>query len=228
MLSSKYQNKKACIENFIHDCQERLDDKETKLTIKQQELDSLLKDIQNIHSVNRPFKNYKIEINASQITEKPPMFGTDKWLERQNTIIEKQFTAMGRKLEELYRNEAANQVETVRQNILVDMKEVHTLKAENKTLTECMNYWSNLALKTFDYLSIQSLRDGLCAVATALIGGDYLVPSGGGGGGNESDLRWDGRRPDEPDFAFQRRCFSHTVKYIMAKYSVKQNKGRAR
>ena len=76
------------------------------------------------------------------------MFGTDKWLERQNTIIEKQFAAMGRKLEELYRN--------------------------------------------------------------------------------ESYLRWDGRRPDEPDFAFQRRCFSHAVKYIMTKYSVKQNKGLAR
>ena len=105
------------------------------------------------------------------------------------------------------------------------MKDVHTLKAENKTLTECMNYWSNLALKTFDYLSIPSLRDELCAVATALIGGDYVVPSGGGGGGNESDLRWDGRRPNEPDFAFQRRCFSHAVKYIMAKYSVKQNRG---
>lgn len=228
VVLAEYQNKKACIEDLIQDCQERLDDKETKLMIKQQELDSLLKDIQNIHSVNRPFKNYKIEFNAPQITEKPPMFGTDKWLERQNTIIEKQFTAMGRKLEELYRNEAANQVEAVRQNILVDMKEVHTLKAENKTLTECMNYWSNLALKTFDYLSIPSLRDELCAVATALIGGDYVVPSGGGGGGNESDLRWDGRRPDEPDFAFQRRCFSHAVKYIMAKYSVKQNKGRAR
>lgn len=100
MLSSKYQSKKACIEDLIHDYQERLDDKETKLMIKQQELDSLLKDIQNIHSVNRPFKNYKIEFNAPQITEKPPMFGTDKWLERQNTIIEKQFTAMGRKVGE--------------------------------------------------------------------------------------------------------------------------------
>ena len=220
VVLAEYQNKKASIEDLIHDCQERLDDKETKLMIKQQELDLLLKDIQNIHSVNRPFKNYKIEFNAPQITEKPPMFGTDKWLERQNTIIEKQFTAMGRKLEELYRNEAANQVEAVRQNILVDMKEVHTLKAENKTLTECMNYWSNLALKTFDFLSIPSLRDELCAVATALIGGDYVVPSGGGGGGNESDLRWDGRRPDEPDFAFQSRCFSHAVKYIMAIYSV--------
>ncbi len=123
VVLAEYQNKKACIEDLIQDCQERLDDKETKLMIKQQELDSLLKDIQNIHSVNRPFKNYKIEFNAPQITEKPPMFGTDKWLERQNTIIEKQFTAMGRKLEELYRNEAANQVEAVRQNILVDMKE---------------------------------------------------------------------------------------------------------
>lgn len=146
MLSSKYQSKKACIEDLIHDCQERLDDKETKLMIKQQELDSLLKDIQNIHSVNRPFKNYKIEFNAPQITEKPPMFGTDKWLERQNTIIEKQFTAMGRKLEELYRNEAANQVEVVRQNILVDMKE--------DDMQQGMRYMSYLHL-----LPIPSRRD---------------------------------------------------------------------
>ena len=70
VVLAEYQNKKACIEDLIHDCQERLDDKETKLMIKQQELDSLLKDIQNIHSVNRPFKNYKIEFNAPQITEK--------------------------------------------------------------------------------------------------------------------------------------------------------------
>ena len=133
---AEYQNKKAYIEDLIHDCQERLDDKETQVDDKAAGVILVTEDIQNIHSVNRPFKNYKIEFNAPQITEKPPMFGTDKWLERQNTIIEKQFTAMGRKLEELYRNEAANQVEAVRQNILVDMKEVHTLKAENKTLTE--------------------------------------------------------------------------------------------
>ena len=37
VVLAEYQNKKACIEDLIHDCQERLDDKETKLMIKQQE-----------------------------------------------------------------------------------------------------------------------------------------------------------------------------------------------
>ena len=39
VVLAEYQNKKACIEDLIHDYQERLDDKETKLMIKQQELD---------------------------------------------------------------------------------------------------------------------------------------------------------------------------------------------
>ena len=42
------------------------------------------------------------------------MSGTDKWLERQNAIIEKLLTAMGRGLEELYKKEVSKQVEAVR------------------------------------------------------------------------------------------------------------------
>ena len=82
--------------------------------VKQQEVDLLLKNIQYIRSTSRLFKNYKVEFNAPQITEKPPMSGTDKWLERQNAIIEKLLTAMGRGLEELYKKEVTNQVEAVR------------------------------------------------------------------------------------------------------------------
>lgn len=43
------------------------------------------------------------------------------------------------------------------------------------------------------------------AVADALISGQPIpVSSGGGGGNSDSDLRWDGRRPDEEEEAYRR------------------------
>ena len=50
----------------------------------------------------------------------------------------------------------------------------------------------------------------------ALIGGQPVaVSSGGGGGGNsDSDLRWDGRRPDEEEEAYRRRCLLHAAQVV--------------
>lgn len=103
------------------------------------------------------------------------------------------------------------------------------LKAENKALMEHSDYWSTMASKIFDYLSVPSLRGSyvqlqqLLQVETMSFFQVVRVEET-----NESDLRWGGCRPEEPDFAFKRRCFSHTVKYITAKYNVKQNKGNTR
>lgn len=49
-----------------------------------------------------------------------------------------------------------------------------------------------------DQLAEPSVRERIFTIADALIGGQLVaVLSGGGGGGNsDSDLRWDGRRPD--------------------------------
>lgn len=79
VVLAEYQNKKACIEDLIHDCQERLDDKETKLMIKQQELDSLLKDIQNIKYVNMFNRGIQRVKNLLQENGNPePVFNVDK------------------------------------------------------------------------------------------------------------------------------------------------------
>ena len=40
------------------------------------------------------------------------------------------------------------------------------------------------------------------------------VSSGGGGGNADSDLRWDGRRPDEEEEAY-RRCLLHASGIVM-------------
>lgn len=49
-----------------------------------------------------------------------------------------------------------------------------------------------------DQLAEPSDRKRIFTIADALVGGQLVaVLSGGGGGGNsDSDLRWDGRRPD--------------------------------
>ena len=39
-------------------------------------------------------------------------------------------------------------------------------------------------------------------------------PSSGGGGGAISDLRWDGRNPDEEEDAYRRRCLLQASKLL--------------
>ena len=60
-----------------------------------------------------------------------------------------------------------------------------------------------------------SVRNMIFAVADALISGQPMPVSSGGGGGNpDSDLRWDGHRPDEEEEAYRRRCLMFAVGMI--------------
>ncbi|MTS89272.1 recombinase, partial [Proteus mirabilis] len=44
--------------------------------------------------------------------------------------------------------------------------------------------------------------------------GQPIPVSSGGGGDSDSDLRWDGRRPDEEEDEYKRRCLMHAVQVI--------------
>lgn len=63
-----------------------------------------------------------------------------------------------------------------------------------------------------------------------LIGGDPRQLVTGGGGGNDSDLRWDGRKKDEDLFDYGKRCFLHACqlhkKGYRSKYSFSRGLGR--
>lgn len=72
-----------------------------------------------------------------------------------------------------------------------------------------------------EQLAIPSIRNLIFAVADALIGGQP-VPISSGGGGSTSDLPWDGRRPDEEEDSYWRRCM------IYASQIVKHTKIRGR
>ena len=67
-----------------------------------------------------------------------------------------------------------------------------------------------------DQLANPSLRSKIFVIADALAGGmPVAISSGGGGGGNsDSELRWDGRRPDEEEDKYKRRCLMHAVQVV--------------
>lgn len=141
------------------------------------------------------------------------MFGTDKWVERQNQHIAKQFTEIIRKIESLYRNDAVRQVEAVQHNVLADYGEFYKLKRENQSLSEINQELESKLNTLFEQLAIPSVRNLIFAVADALIGGQSVSISSGGGG-STSDLPWDGRRSDEEEEAYRRRCLSYAVQVV--------------
>ena len=205
----EYESRKSEILKQISEYQSKLEDKSDKLHAKEQELEQLTKDAANARSVIQPFRNYKIDFTPPQITEKPSMFSTDKWVERQNRRIVQQFTEIVRKIESLYRNDAARQVEAAQRNVLADYGELFQLRNDVKSLTENNDNLKSTLETILDQLANPSIRSKIFAIADALIGGTPIsVSSCGGGGNSSSDLRWDGRRPDEEEEAYRRRCLN--------------------
>ena len=218
----KYEAQKTDIQKLIAEYQSKLDDKAGKLQVKEQELEQLTKDAAKVRSVVQPFRNHKVDFTPPQITEKVPLFGTDKWIERQNRLIAKQFTEIVRKIESLYRNDAARQVEAAQRNVLADYGELYQLRRENKILSDTNENMESELNTLLGQLAIPSVRNMIFAVADALISGQPIpVSSGGGGGNSDSDLRWDGRRPDEEEEAYKRRCLMHAVQ--VARTAVRRN-----
>ena len=206
----KYEAQKADVLKLIAEYQSKLDDKAGKLQIKEQELEQLTKDASKAHSVIRPFRNHKVDFTPPQITEKVPLFGTDKWIERQNKSIAKQFTEIVRKIESLYRNDAAQQVEAAQRNVLADYGELYQLRKYVKTLIENNDGLKSTLETMLDQFANPSLRTKIFAIADALISGQPISISSGGGG-STSDLPWDGRRPDEEEEAYRRRCLIFAI-----------------
>ena len=215
MTLDKYEAQKTDIQKLIAEYQSKLDDKAGKLQVKEQELEQLTKDAAKVRSVVQPFRNHKVDFTPPQITEKVPLFGTDKWIERQNRSISKQFTEIVRKIESLYRNDAARQVEAAQNNVLADYGELYQLRRENKTLSDTNENLESELNILLGQLAIPSVRNMIFAVADALISGQPIpISSGGGGGNSDSDLRWDGRRPDEEEDEYKRRCLIHAVQVV--------------
>ena len=210
----RYEAQKVDIQKLIAEYQEKLEDKSNKLHAKEHELEQLTKDAAKARFVIQPFHNHKVDFTPPQITEKVPLFGTDKWIERQNRSISKQFTEIVRKIESLYGNDAARQVEAAQNNVLADYGELYQLRRENKILSDTNENMESELNTLLGLLAIPSVRNMIFAIADALISGQPIPVSSGGGGDSDSDLRWDGRRPDEEEDEYKRRCLMHAVQVI--------------
>lgn len=209
----RYESQKTDMQKLIAEYQNKLEEKAGKLHAKEQELEQLTKDAAKARSVVQPFRNHKVDFTPPRITEKVPLFGTGKWVERQNQHIEKSFTEIVRKIESLYRNDAAKQVANAQQNILADFGELFQLRNDVKSLTENNDNLKSTLETILDQLANPSLRTKIFTIADALIGGTPIAVSPGGGGGSTSDLPWDGRRSDEE--AYRRRCLLHASRMVM-------------
>lgn len=209
----RYEKQKADIQKLIAEYQAKLEDKADKLNEKEQELERLTRDVTKARSVVQLFRNHKVDFMPPRITEKVPLFGTDKWVERQNRYIAKHFTEIVRKIESLYKSDAARQVETAQRNVLADYGEFYRLKRENLSLLEINQELESELNTLLSQLAVPSIRNMIFAIADALIG-SQPVPISSGGGGSTSDLPWDGRRLDEEEEAYRRRCLLHAFKVV--------------
>lgn len=210
----RYEAQKADIQKLIAEYHTKLEDKTDKLHAKEQELERLTADAAKARSVVQPFRNHKVDFTPPQIAEKVPLFGTEKWVERQNRHIEKHFTEIVSKIESLYRNDAARQVEAAQRNVLADYGELYQLRKENKILSDTNGNLESELNTLLEQLATPSVRNLIFAVADALIGGHPVPVSSGGGGNSDSELRWDGRIPDEGEEAYRRRCLLHASRLV--------------
>ncbi len=133
----------------------------------------MTRDMERVGRIAQPFRNYQIDFEPPRITAKPLMFGVDKWLDEQNRSIASRFVKIVCQIEALYRKDAKQQVQAA------------------------------LMQEFIDQLAELSVRERIFSIADALIGGQPVAVSSGGGGNSDSDLRWDGRRPDEEEEAYR-------------------------
>ena len=208
------------MQNKILALQERLSDKNAKIEMKQRELDDLARNVGNVKRVIAPFRNHLPDFTAPKITEMPPTFGREKWLDKQNKHIERMFNKVIAEIERLYRTEAEKQVAIAQNNRLVDYKEYRRYMDENERLRqniqEIAGEKDNLSEALYgllDILTSPNHRERIFTIADALMGG-YPIPLSSGGGGDTSDLRWDGRNPDEDEQSYRRRCMMAAIAII--------------
>jgi ATPase involved in DNA repair len=221
----KYEAQKTDIQKLLAEYQTKLDDKAGKLHAKELELEQLTKDAAKARSVVQPFRNHNVDFTPPQITEKVPLFRTDKWVESQNQHIAKQFTTIVRKIESLYRNDAARQVEAAQRNVLADYGELFQLRNDVKSLTENNDNLKSTLETILDQLANPALRSKIFAITDALICGQPVSISSGGGG-STSDLPWDGRRPDEEEEAYRRRCLMFAMGTVKKHHEKKSYRKR--
>ena len=94
-------------------------------------------------------------------------------------------------------------------------KLTNQLRRENKILSDTNENLESELNTLLGQLAIPSVRNMIFAVA------QQIPVSSGGGGNSDSDLRWDGRRPDEEEEAYRRRCLMFAIGIVKRQHEKK-------
>lgn len=224
----KGKQKLASINEELAKAQEKLQDKQTKLSSMRTEWDELSNNLHGYYIINKPFQMPNLKMSVPKIQGTPPVnpLKHSAWTKEQNEQI-------------------ANAAKQIVQKVLSDLKPAidqhvsdshkEIFKAYLKKQDDYFKASDNLLIANklnaenseiiSDLLTVMhnpQKSSMVLAVFEALTGGKP-IPSSVGGGGDSSDLRWDGRNPEEDEEAFRHRALMHALRY--AKPRAEKRKG---
>ena len=94
-----------------------------------------------------------------------------------------------------------------------DFKELWELRDQRQYLSDANQFLKDEFNNILTLLTDPETRSKIFSIADALIGGKPVITSGGGAS-SDSNFRWDGRRPDEEEEAYRRRCVLTRIKLV--------------
>ena len=217
--AKQIEERKAAIERDLEEVKQKINDKNQKLISvekelfhKQEELDSMSADVQKAYSIRKPIQSVGGSYAIPKITSKPPTFGADSWVAKQNEMIKEAFKDTVQKMATTYQAEANRQIEEAQKNVIYDYSELHHLRADNQHLSVQNQELNSQLFTLLDQFSTPNLRSAVLALASNIINDPNY--SSGGGGGENSELQWDGRKPGEDEDSFARRCLLYASQQV--------------
>ena len=105
-----------------------------------------------------------------------------------------------------------NQQNAIEDTNVRHISELHNLRAQNLNLSSENQELNNQLTTLLDQFSTPSLRSAVLKLAGTIMADESFAS-----GGETSDLRWDGRNPDEEEDAYRRRCLLQASKMVGGK-----------
>ena len=111
--AKQIEERKAAIERDLEEVKQKINDKNQKLISvekelfhKQEELDSMSADVKKAYTIRKPIQSVGGSYTIPKITSKPPTFGADSWVAKQNEMIKEAFKDTVQKMAATYQTEA--------------------------------------------------------------------------------------------------------------------------
>ena len=209
----------AAINEQLEKAEAKLQDKEDKLSAKTKEWNELTENLQGYHNINKPFPMPSFKISIPKIQGTPPInpLKHNDWVKEQNERIAKETKAnVNQVLQDLKKIVDEHVVDSHKEIFRAYLKEQDNYFCaydQYRIAEEESTKKDDVISQLISVIQQPKMSSTFLAVFDALVGGKP-IPSSVGGGSDNSDLRWDGRNPDEEENAFRRRVALHALKFI--------------